>query len=98
MPSVIDLVEGPAIDRLAAPVDRDLGRALARDGAVHLTLAGPLTVAARVDGAPAVTATLIAAGVGLRYSCTCASGRAGVFCAHLVATARVAGERAAAPD
>ncbi len=98
MPSVTDLVEGPAIDRLAAAADRDLGRALARAGAVHLTHAGPFTVAARVDGAPAVTATLIAAGIGLRYSCTCAAGRGGSFCAHLVATARVAGERAAALD
>jgi uncharacterized Zn finger protein len=89
MPSLIDLVRPAALRALAGAVEIDHGAALARDGAVRITLSGPLTVAARVDGTPPAATTLAAAGPGLRFSCTCAAGRAGAFCAHLVATARV---------
>jgi uncharacterized Zn finger protein len=89
LPSLVDLVRPAALKALAGPADITHGAALARDGAVRITLAGSLTVAARVDGTPPAATTLAAAGPGLRFSCTCAAGRAGAFCAHLVATARV---------
>ncbi len=94
MPSIADLVVAPALARLASAPVRARGDALARDGHVRITIFGPLSVAARVDGPEHVATSLTAAGESLRWTCTCAAGRGGAFCAHLVATARITWERA----
>ena len=96
MPSVADLVEPGALDRLAAAPTLAAGRRLASDERVHLTIVGPLTVAARVDGPGRPATALSATGETLHWSCTCPEGRAGAFCAHLVATAQVAWDRSEA--
>lgn len=90
MPSFADLVEPEALDRLAAAPTLVAGRRLAADDRVHLTIVGPLTVAARVDGPGRPATTLSASGETLHWSCTCPEGRSGTFCLHLVATAQVA--------
>ncbi len=94
MPSIADLVDTTAIADLAGPAVRAAGDALAAAGAVRITIFGPLSVAARVDGPDRVATALAADGPSLRWSCTCAQGRRGTFCAHLVATARVTWDRA----
>lgn len=96
MASVADLVEPAALQRLAASRALAAGRALAAADRVHITILGPLTVAARVDGPGRAATALSAAGSTLRWSCTCQPGRGGTFCEHLVATAQVAWDRA--PD
>ncbi len=96
MASVADLVQPAALERLAAAPVLAAGRELASGDRVHLTIVGPLTVAARVDGPGRASTALSASGSTLHWSCTCPSGRAGGFCAHLVATAQVAWEHA--PD
>ncbi len=93
MPSVADLVEPDALDLLAAAATLTAGRELASADRVHLTIVGPLTVAARVDGPGRPATALSATGATLHWSCTCPEGRAGSFCAHLVATAQVAWDR-----
>ncbi len=98
MPSVADLVEAPAIAGLAAPAVLAAGDALAAAGAVRITIFGPLSVAARVDGPDRAATALAADGVTLRWSCSCLQGRRGAFCAHLVATARVTWNRAPARE
>ena len=94
MPSVADLIEPAALNRLAAAPTLAAGRTLASSDHVHLTIVGPLTVAARVDGPGRPATALSASGETLHWSCTCPEGRGGAFCAHLVATAQVAWDRA----
>ncbi len=94
MASVADLVEPGALDRLAAAPTLAAGRSLASAERVHLTIFGPLTVAARIDGPGRPATAITAAGDDLHWSCTCLEGRAGAFCAHLVATAQVAWDNA----
>ncbi len=96
MASVADLVESPAVESLASATALADGELMAREGAVTLTIFTPLTVAASVRAAPPGRTTLDATGCVLRRSCSCAPGRVGSFRAHLVATARVAWERAPA--
>ena len=94
MASVADLVEPAALEALVAAPILAAGRELASGARVHLTIVGSLTVAARVDGPDRASTALSAIGATLHWSCTCAAGRAGGFCAHLVATAQVAWELA----
>jgi uncharacterized Zn finger protein len=96
MSSVADLIEPAALNRLAAAPTLAAGRTLASADRVHLTIVGPLTVAARVDGPGRPATALSATGETLHWSCTCPEGRGGAFCAHLVATAQVARDHA--PD
>lgn len=90
MASVADLVQPAALERLATAPILAAGREIASGDRVHLTIVGLLTVAARVDGPARVSTALSASGSTLHWSCTCPTGRAGRFCAHLVATAQVA--------
>ena len=94
MASVADLVEPEALDRLAPEAVLAAGRQLAAADRVHLTILGPLTVAARVDGPGRSLTALSVTGSTLHWSCTCPGGRGGAFCAHLAATAQVAWEHA----
>lgn len=96
MASVADLVQPAALERLAAAPTLAAGREIVSADRVHLTIIGPLTVAARVDGPARASTALSATGSSLHWSCTCPSGRAGSFCAHLVATAQAARDNA--PD
>ena len=97
MASVVDLVEPAALERLASAPILAAGRELASAERVHLTIVGPLTVAARVDGAARASTALSATGSLLHWSCTCPAGRGGAFCAHLVATAQVARDLTSPP-
>ena len=96
MTAVADLVEPEALERLAAATTLAAGRELAAADRVHITIFGPLIVAARVDGPGRPSTALSARGSTLRWSCTCRPGSGGAFCEHLVATAQVAWDRA--PD
>lgn len=96
MPSIADLVDAPSIAGLATPGVLAAGDALADAGAVRITIFGPLSVAARVDGPDRAATALAADGATLRWSCTCLPGRRGAFCAHLVATARATSQRSSA--
>lgn len=97
MASVVDLVQPDALERLAAAPILAAGRELASADRVHLTIVGPLTVAARVEGAARASTALSATGSSLHWSCTCPSGRGGAFCVHLVATAQVAWDLTSSP-
>jgi uncharacterized Zn finger protein len=97
MPSVADLVDAPAIERLAKPSDIRLGRKIAEEGGVELIEFGPLRVTAKVGGVPAShtrrMVVLQSTPAGLSWSCTC-TRNAGHFCKHCVAAAVVAWEKA----
>ncbi|MFC4058756.1 hypothetical protein ACFOWE_10650 [Planomonospora corallina] len=63
------------------------GDELEQAGAVQLVRFGPLRVTAEVDDGAACVEFLRDAD-DLRWSCTCAEGRRGAFCAHCAATAQ----------
>lgn len=95
MPSVADLVEPDVVRRMVEPAAFARGEADADGGLVTLTTFGPLAVTAEVRASEADTpeaeavdtVTLRSTRRGLEWSCTCAEGRAGVFCRHAVAVA-----------
>jgi uncharacterized Zn finger protein len=95
MPSIADLVEDQRLQRLAEPDALRQGTKLAAEDRVQLETFGPLGVTARVqdaDGAHRVE--LRSTGDELTWSCTCPDGRAGGFCRHAVAAARLTWQRA----
>ncbi|GAA3127858.1 hypothetical protein GCM10010466_18320 [Planomonospora alba] len=79
---------------LGSQLERAAGPALARGGeleqagAVQLVRFGPLCVTAEVDDGAACVEFRRDAEDALRWFCTCAEGRRGVFCAHCAATAQ----------
>jgi uncharacterized Zn finger protein len=87
MASVADLVEGAAILRLADPVDYDAGQQLSRRGAVVIEVLSPPRVTATVNDDAGHRVELRSTARGLEWWCGCSSGRSGVFCRHVVATA-----------
>ncbi len=93
MPSVADLVERAAIEKLAIPSNIRLGEELAAQGAVELLKVGPLTVTAKVHGGQTRTVELRAGKGGLAWSCTCTK-EPDVFCKHCVAVALVTWDKA----
>ncbi len=97
MASVADLVENAALESLATPSNRRLGRQIVAEGGVELTTFAPLHVTATVGPTPASpqkrTVDLRVEDGRLRWSCTC-TRRADLFCKHCVAAAVIAWERA----
>ena len=84
---IAELVDGAAILRLAEPGDYDRGRSLVDQGAVQLEDITPARVSATVEDPGRQRVELRATPLGLEWWCSCPPGRAGAFCAHVVATA-----------
>jgi uncharacterized Zn finger protein len=93
MPSVADLVEPSAIEKLAIPSNIRLGRELAAQGAVEFLEFGPLIVKAKVRINQTRTVELRSSRGKLVWKCTCRS-HADVFCKHSVAVALKTREKA----
>ena len=87
MASVADLVSPDVLQRLATPDDLRAGSAMANAGAVRLTTFGPLNVLATVDTDGPAAHVELRGGSVLTFECSCAAGRSGAFCGHIVAVA-----------
>ncbi|WP_433250204.1 hypothetical protein ACQPYK_03760 [Streptosporangium sp. CA-135522] len=85
MVGIAELI-GPEVDR-ATPAALVRGGELERSGAVQLVRFSPSLVTAEVDDG-AARVEFRAVDGAMRWYCTCAEGRDGVFCAHCVATAQ----------
>jgi uncharacterized Zn finger protein len=97
MTSVVDLVDGAAILRLAEPRDYDRGRTLVDQAAVMIEAFTPTRVTATVEDGVGQRVELRATARGLEWWCSCPPGRSGAFCAHVVATAVQTWHRASRP-
>jgi uncharacterized Zn finger protein len=95
---VAALLDGAAILRLAEPSDYDRGRALVDLAAVELDALTPSRVLATVRDLEPQQVELRATPRGLEWWCSCESGRTGVFCLHVVATAFATWRRATSPQ
>lgn len=94
MPSVADLVEPPALERLTGGDEFGAGRALADSGAVNLVEFGPLRVLADVtDRGRSARVDLHANDGTLDWQCSCRGLPAGA-CRHVAAAGIVTWERA----
>ena len=94
MPSVADLVEPIALERLTGGDEYGEGRALADRGAVNLVEFGPLRVLADVtDGARSARVDLKSSNGTLDWRCSCRGLPAGA-CRHVAAAGIVTWERA----
>ena len=87
MASVADLVSPDVLQGLATPDDLRAGSAMANAGAVRLTTFGPLNVLATVDTDGPAAQLDVRGGSVLTFECSCAAGRSGAFCGHIVAVA-----------
>ena len=87
MASVADLVAPEVLQRLATAEDLRAGSALANAGAVRLTTFGPLNVLATVETDGGSAHVELRGGSVLTFECSCAAGRSGAFCGHIVAVA-----------
>ena len=96
MDSVADLVEPVKLEVRASVDNYKKGKAIVEANGVMIELSNPLKVAAKVTspGGEIQHAQLASMPDGLRWTCTC--NKQHEFCAHLVATALVAWEKAPA--
>jgi uncharacterized Zn finger protein len=94
MPSVVELVEEPALRRLTRPDAFEEGARWAEAGAVRIVDAGPLAVIAEVRDADPCQVELRAADGELDWTCSCGADGDGNLCSHGVAAAVVAGRDA----
>ena len=91
MPSVAELVEEPALRRLARPDSFEEGARWAEAGVVRIVDAGPHAVTAEVRDADPCQVELRTADGELEWTCSCGADADGNLCSHGVAAAVVAG-------
>jgi uncharacterized Zn finger protein len=84
--SVADLVSPEALEKLATPANRRLGREIAAGGGVEFVEHGPLRVKAKVTGGQRRTVELEARPDGLSFRCSCTT-KPDLFCKHCAAAA-----------
>jgi uncharacterized Zn finger protein len=92
-----ELVQEPALRRLASPGGYRQGVALAVSGCVELVSFEPARVTGRVEDPVFEHVELRAASNGLRWSCTCPEGSGRTLCRHSVAVAHLAWQRSPTP-
>ena len=93
MGSVGDLVQEPALRRLASPRGYRQGVDLAASGCLELVSFERGRVTGRVEDPVFEHVELRATGNGLSWSCTCPKGSSRTMCRHSMAVARVAWQR-----
>jgi uncharacterized Zn finger protein len=94
MASIADLVEDPALRRLAQPNVYERGAELAGRDLVRLVDFGPLGVTAEVESEPPARVELRTDGERLGWTCDCGGASAEPVCEHLVAAGIITWQRA----
>jgi uncharacterized Zn finger protein len=97
MSSVAELVEEPALRRLARPDSFEEGARWAEAGVVRIVDAEPHAVTAEVRDADPCQVELRTAHGELEWTCSCGADADGNLCSHGVAAAVVAGREMGPP-